>query len=80
MSGKERRDVILKRMEWRRILPELKIPLQGSEETEEVAFLENGRPVPFEHPDPLEGVTPRSDDSSSSVKKPPQIPNLWPFK
>lgn len=78
MAGKEKRDVILKRMEWRRILPELKIPLQRSEEAEEVQFLENGKPVPFEHPEPSEEITPRSDDSYS--KPPPQLPNLWPFK
>lgn len=80
MEGKAKRDIILRRLEWRRILPELKIPLQGSDDTEDVRFLDNGKPVPFEHPEPFleEDDTPRSDDSQ--VKKSPQIPNLWPFK
>jgi len=79
VTGKERRDIIHRRMEWRRVLPELRVPLNGSDDSDDVRFLDNGKPIPFEHPQlQSEEDTPRSDDST--VKKTPQIPNLWPFK
>jgi len=85
MNGKQIRELTLRRMEWRRFLPELRIPLHSSDETEDVKLLGNGRPEPFEHPsssrsgDEDEQESTRPDETSTG-KRVPQNPSLWPFK
>ncbi|XP_052781786.1 uncharacterized protein LOC128218217 isoform X2 [Mya arenaria] len=76
MTDRQRRDVVIRRLEWRRFLPEVGVPLENGEEVE---LLSTGRPVPYQHPGPGSGdTTPRSQDTPT--KRAPQIPNLWPFK
>ncbi|XP_060557163.1 uncharacterized protein LOC132717657 isoform X2 [Ruditapes philippinarum] len=78
MSGSKKREVVNQRTEWRRVLPELGIPLsQSEEEDNNIEFYENGKPVPFVHP---EGKEKNLQEDEEHTKKQPQIPNLWPFK
>ena len=72
MTASEKREFGLQRSEWRRILPEINVPLNDPEEADDV-ILSNGRPEPFQHPG-------SNDQQQAPVKKAPQIPNLWPFK
>ncbi|XP_045164864.2 uncharacterized protein LOC123528874 [Mercenaria mercenaria] len=76
MTGSKKREVVLQRTEWRRILPELGIPLNPNEEEENFEYYSNGKPVPFVHPEENDEQT----HEEHPVKKQPQIPNLWPFK
>ena len=72
MNISEKREFALQRSEWRRILPEITVPLNDPEEADDV-MLNNGRPEPFKHPDSVPA-------HQTPAKKTPQIPNLWPFK
>ena len=76
MSGAKKRELVLQRTEWRRVLPELGVPLNPDEDEENMDYYDNGRPLPFTHPGENK-ESPREDEHGS---KPPQIPNLWPFK
>ncbi|KAL4227119.1 hypothetical protein ACF0H5_015092 [Mactra antiquata] len=81
LTSGARRDIILKRMEWRRVLPELGIPLQQNDAHEGVTdFQGNGKPAPFIHPDIEEDESWTDRSEMSSANRGPQIPNLWPFK
>ena len=74
MTAEDKRELAFERSEWRRILPELSIPLRNMEvEDEEIIVLRNGKPEPFVHPD---GIP--SHDQPQRKKQ--QIPNLWPFR
>lgn len=76
MTGSKKREIYLQQTEWRRILPELGVPLNPNEDEENVEYYGNGRRVPFVHPDENED----HPHEEEHVKKQTQIPNLWPFK
>ena len=72
----DKKEVILKQNVFRKILPELKIPLSADTLEEQISIMTNGRPLPFKHPgDPDENISMTSSQPSSS-----RVPNLWPFE
>ena len=74
MTAQDKRELAFQRSEWRRILPELSVPLRNTEaEDEEIFMLRDGRPEPFIHPEDIPSHNPHQP-------KKPRIPNLWPFR